>query len=183
VRNELETPDQETILAITCRGCGKFENHESSYSLLRLEFEPSVSRFTCSLEDCRFLNPIPGGKTGLPCPEENKYRNLALRVGGVSKIETIKYAHESRGNQSSERLRWRCQTNWKLQIRLLVREGASHNQIRNWLKIIKERRRKIVSGSQMGAWYQNRLVDWPSVVIWLRGLRPEMPLPAQTLWS
>jgi hypothetical protein len=31
--------------------------------------------------------------------EINKYRNLALQVGGVSKIETIKYAHESRGTQ------------------------------------------------------------------------------------
>jgi hypothetical protein len=27
------------------------------------------------------------------------YRNLALRVGGISKIETIKYAHESRGTR------------------------------------------------------------------------------------
>jgi hypothetical protein len=27
----------------------------------------------------------------------NKYRNLALEVGGVSKIETINYAHESLG--------------------------------------------------------------------------------------
>jgi hypothetical protein len=33
---------------------------------------------------------VPGG---------NKYRNLALQVGGVSKIETINYAHESRGTQ------------------------------------------------------------------------------------
>jgi hypothetical protein len=31
---------------------------------------------------------VPGG---------NKYRNLVIHVGGVSKIETIKYAHESRG--------------------------------------------------------------------------------------
>jgi hypothetical protein len=29
----------------------------------------------------------------------NKYRNLALQLGGVSKIETISYAHESRGTQ------------------------------------------------------------------------------------
>jgi hypothetical protein len=33
--------------------------------------------------------PVPGG---------NKYRNLALLVGGVSKIETINYAHKSRGS-------------------------------------------------------------------------------------
>jgi hypothetical protein len=44
--------------------------------------------------------PVPGG---------NKYRNLALHVGGVSKIETIKYAHESRGTEIGERLRWRSQ--------------------------------------------------------------------------
>jgi hypothetical protein len=35
-------------------------------------------------------------------------RNLALQFGRVSKIETIKYAHESRGTQIGERLRWRC---------------------------------------------------------------------------
>jgi hypothetical protein len=33
---------------------------------------------------------VPGG---------NIYRNLALQVWGVSKIEAIKYAHESRGTQ------------------------------------------------------------------------------------
>jgi hypothetical protein len=33
---------------------------------------------------------MPGGITGLPCSWGNKYRNLALEVGGVSKIETIK---------------------------------------------------------------------------------------------
>jgi hypothetical protein len=43
--------------------------------------------------------PVPGG---------NKYRNLALQVGGVSKIETINYAYESHGTQICERLRWRC---------------------------------------------------------------------------
>jgi hypothetical protein len=41
---------------------------------------------------------------GHPVPGGNKYRNLALQVEGVSKIETIKYVHESR---------------------LLVREGAA----------------------------------------------------------
>jgi hypothetical protein len=33
---------------------------------------------------------------GYPVPGGNKYRNLALLVGGVSKIETINNAHESR---------------------------------------------------------------------------------------
>jgi hypothetical protein len=36
--------------------------------------------------------------------------------------------------------------NWKLQTRLLVREGALHQQIRNCLKIVKERREKLVAG-------------------------------------
>jgi hypothetical protein len=35
-------------------------------------------------------------------------REAALLVGGVSKVETIKYVHESRGTQTCERLRWRC---------------------------------------------------------------------------
>jgi hypothetical protein len=47
--------------------------------------------------------------TGMhPATGGNKYRHLALQVGGVSKIETTKYAHESRGTQIWERLRWRC---------------------------------------------------------------------------
>jgi hypothetical protein len=36
---------------------------------------------------------------GIIVPGRNKYRNLALLVGEVSKIETIKYAHEFRGTQ------------------------------------------------------------------------------------
>jgi hypothetical protein len=39
----------------------------------------------------------------------------------------------------------------KLQTRLPVREGAPHQQTRNCLKIIKERRGKIGRRSQMGA--------------------------------
>jgi hypothetical protein len=31
---------------------------------------------------------------GYPVPGRNKYRNLALEVGGVSKIETINYAYK-----------------------------------------------------------------------------------------
>jgi hypothetical protein len=40
--------------------------------------------------------------------------------------------------------------NWKLHTRLLVREGAPRQQIRNYLKIIKERI-KVGRGSQMSA--------------------------------
>jgi hypothetical protein len=39
-------------------------------------------------------NPITGGRTGLPDSWGNNYRNLALQVGAISKIETIKYAHK-----------------------------------------------------------------------------------------
>jgi hypothetical protein len=45
------------------------------------------------------LNTMPGGITGYPVPRGNKYKNFALQVGGVSKIEAIKYAHKSRGTQ------------------------------------------------------------------------------------
>jgi hypothetical protein len=55
----------------------------------------------------------------------------------------------------------------KPQTRLLVREGAPHKQIRNWLKIIKERWKTIGSASKMGARHEGRLADWPSVVIYL----------------
>jgi hypothetical protein len=37
----------------------------------------------------------------------NKYTNLALQVGGVLRIERVKYGNESRGIQTRERLRWR----------------------------------------------------------------------------
>jgi hypothetical protein len=40
---------------------------------------------------------MPEGVIGLPCSWRNKYRSLALLDGGVSKIETINYTHESRG--------------------------------------------------------------------------------------
>jgi hypothetical protein len=41
----------------------------------------------------------PGVLLDYPVPGGNKYRNLALEVRRVSKIETIKYAHESLGTQ------------------------------------------------------------------------------------
>jgi hypothetical protein len=111
-------------------------------------------------------NSVPGGITGPPVPGGHKYRNLVLHVEGVSKIETIKYAHESRGTQVSERLPGK---NWKLQTRLLIREGAPHKKPRNCLKIIKETMWKTGRGSQMGAWHQDGLADWLSflTLLWL----------------
>jgi hypothetical protein len=45
---------------------------------------------------------------------------------------------------------------WKLQTQPLVREGAPHQQTRNFQNLIKERKRKIGRGSKMGAWHQDR---------------------------
>jgi hypothetical protein len=42
----------------------------------------------------------PWIKLGYPVPGGNEYRILDLQVGGISKIETIKYAHESRETQT-----------------------------------------------------------------------------------
>jgi hypothetical protein len=67
--------------------------------------------------------------TCLPCFLEGGiyiYGNPALHGGGgVSKIETIKYAHESRGTQARERLRWQgpVTENYRLDF---SSERASH---------------------------------------------------------
>jgi hypothetical protein len=42
---------------------------------------------------------MPRGYNWATCSWGNKYMNLAFQVGGISKIETIKYANESRGTQ------------------------------------------------------------------------------------
>jgi hypothetical protein len=51
---------------------------------------------------------MPRVIAGLLCSWGNIYKNMALQVGGVSKIETIKFALESCGTQIRERLRFRC---------------------------------------------------------------------------
>jgi hypothetical protein len=102
---------------------------------------------------------------GYPVPGGNKQRNLALQVGGVSKIETINCAHESRGTQMWKRMRWRRRAKTEIYRPDFSSERASpQQQTRNCLKIIKERIGKIVRGSQMGAWHQDRLADWLKVV-------------------
>jgi hypothetical protein len=61
---------------------------------------------------------------------------------------------------------------WRnMQTRLLVREGAPHQQTRDRIKVIKERRRQIGRGSQMGAWHQERLADWLLVAIDLSSIK------------
>jgi hypothetical protein len=82
----------------------------------------------------------------------NKYSNLALQDEEVSKIEIIKYAHESCGTQTGERLCWRCPAKTKnYRPDFLSDRVTPHQQIHNCLKILKQRRRKIGPGFQMGA--------------------------------
>jgi hypothetical protein len=58
----------------------------------------------------------------------NKYKNMTLQVRGVSKIESIKYAHESWDSERKKaELKMSSKKNWKLQTRLLVREGSPHH--------------------------------------------------------
>jgi hypothetical protein len=62
------------------------------------------------------LRVVRGDKKGTQCPGVYlghsvlggyKYGDLALQVGGVSRIEKIKYDLESSGTQTGARLRWR----------------------------------------------------------------------------
>jgi hypothetical protein len=84
--------------------------------------------------------PVPGG---------NKYRILALQVGGVTKIETIKYAHEfCRSEEDCTGDAWQ---KLKTTDQTSHQRGCSISTNPQLYKIIKERRGKIGLGSQMGA--------------------------------
>jgi ABC-type phosphate transport system auxiliary subunit len=89
---------------------------------------------------------VEGGVIGISCSWGNKDRNLVLQVGGVPKIETITHAHESRGTHLRKAVLVMPGKNWKVQTRLLVREGAPHQQTRNFLNIIKTRMEKLAAG-------------------------------------
>jgi hypothetical protein len=87
--------------------------------------------------------PVTGG---------NKYRNLALLVGGISKIETINYAHVSHGTQICEKLCWRCPAKTEKYGPDFSSERAPQiNKHGTVKKIIKERMGKIGRGYQVGA--------------------------------
>jgi hypothetical protein len=54
------------------------------------------------------VNPVSGGITGQSCSwEGNKYRNLALQVGGVSN-EKVKYSRAFCGTSTQELMLWKC---------------------------------------------------------------------------
>jgi hypothetical protein len=64
-----------------------------------------VKRARCEMD---FIpTQCPGVYLGHPVPGGDKYRNLALQFGGVSRIGTIKYGLESCGNQTRAGMRWR----------------------------------------------------------------------------
>jgi hypothetical protein len=70
----------------------------------------------------------------------------------VLKIETINYAHESRGTRIWERLRWRCPAKTENYRPDFSSERAPHiNKPETVKNTIKERMGKIGGGSQMGA--------------------------------
>jgi hypothetical protein len=86
----------------------KYQSYPSEF------FTPRVVRGNGKGTQCLGVylgHPVPGG---------NKYGELALQVGGVSRIGTIKYGLESRGTALV-----RTSSNSKLQTRPLVREGAT----------------------------------------------------------
>jgi hypothetical protein len=66
------------------------------------------------------ITQCPGVYLGYPVPGGYKYGNVALQVGGVSRIGTIKYGLESRGTALT-----RTSSNSKLQTRPLVIKGST----------------------------------------------------------
>jgi hypothetical protein len=85
----------------------------------------------------------------------------------ISKIETTNYAHESRGTQIWKKLGWQCPAKAEKYRPDFSSERAQYINKPETVnkKIIKERMGKIDHGSQVGAWYQDVLADWLSVVI------------------
>jgi hypothetical protein len=76
---------------------------------------------------------------------------MALQVGGVSKIGTIKYGLESRGTALA-----RSSSNSKLQTRPLVREGATNPELSK--EKFKEKEKLIVGPR----WVPDIKTDWPT---------------------
>jgi hypothetical protein len=84
---------------------------------------------------------------------------------GVSKIEPINYAYESRGIQIWERLRWRCAVKSESYRPDFSSERAPHNNPETVQKIIKREWEKLVAGPR---WAPDTKTDWLTVgVMWL----------------
>jgi hypothetical protein len=99
-------------------------------------------------------------KTSHPVPEGNKYRNLALKVRGVKKNTDNKiYSWVLWDSDLRKATLVMPSKNCKLQMRLLIRECAPHQQIPKCLKIIKERGKKLVTCPK---WVPDTKADWPT---------------------
>jgi hypothetical protein len=92
---------------------------------------------------------MSGGLTGLPCSWGEINTGTWPSGLGQSQIEIIKYSPESRGTQNRERLRRRRPAVTE-NYRHLSSERAPHVSKSVSQKIIKQTRRKISCGSQMG---------------------------------
>jgi hypothetical protein len=98
---------------------------------------------------------------GYPVPGGNKHKNLALLVGGVSKIETINYAHESRGSQIKKRLRWRYPAKTEKYRPNFSSERAPHINKPETVKKKKSKREweKLLASSR---WVLDTKTVWPT---------------------
>jgi hypothetical protein len=80
----------------------------------------------------------PSTRRHYPAPGGNKYRNLSLQVRGVSKIDIIRYAWDSRSEKN-------CAGDAQQKLKttdLASRQRGRLTSTNPQLKIIKERRRK-----------------------------------------
>jgi hypothetical protein len=99
---------------------------------------------------------------GYSLPWGYKYRNLALQVGGAwGKIEKVKHGHEPQGLSPQEDCAGEAQQELKTTNTDILSERAPH--INKLVKQLKKEKREI------GLGFQDRLADWPSVVmlLWL----------------
>jgi hypothetical protein len=98
---------------------------------------------------------------GYPVPGGNKYRNLALLVGGVSKIETINYAHESHGTLNGKGCAGDVRQKLKSTDPTSRQRGrpTSTNPKLSTTKKSKREWGKLVAGPR---WVPDTKMDWPT---------------------
>jgi hypothetical protein len=95
-------------------------------------------------------------REGAPRTQGNKFQTQTLEKEAISGQTSIKWARHKESDCDSDSQTYKG-NNWKLHTRLFVREGAPHQQIRNCLKIIKERN-LVVSPR----WVADTKTDWPT---------------------
>jgi hypothetical protein len=98
---------------------------------------------------------------GHPIPRGYKYGNLPPQVGESLIWGSKIWSWVPRDSDSRITALARTCSNCKRQICPVVREDAPHGQTRNCLTVIK-----IWSCARDGAWHQDRLADWPSILTW-----------------